>query len=322
MQPVVRSWLGEDRPKQYCTFVGTRSMFEHTVDRARSIVPDDNIVSVIGPGHRKFLFGNEQEKVPGLVVEQPRVLGTAPGVFLPSAYVMAAEPGATILLLPSDHFVYPEERFCHHLTRACELVESCPDRLVILGAIPDRPETDYGWIAPHGGGPIVSLTTSRQAKRVLHFREKPGLLEADALFREGCLWNTMIVAVKANTLWKLGQQYLPDLLNRLSAFRALLRAFRSRGLFLDAEGEVLARLYDDLKAADFSRDFLQRAADQMLVLPMEGVEWCDWGRPARVTETLGRLGRRPAFEAQRPPFVRFIHENLSSAKVPAQEVKT
>jgi hypothetical protein len=34
------------------------------------------------------------------------------------------------------------------------------------------------------------------------------------------------------------------------------------------------------------------------------------------------LGRRPAFEAQRPPFVRFIHENLSSAKVPAQEVKT
>ncbi len=31
MRPLIRSWIGENRPKQYCTFVGSRSMFQHTV---------------------------------------------------------------------------------------------------------------------------------------------------------------------------------------------------------------------------------------------------------------------------------------------------
>ena len=30
----IRRWLGYEKPKQYCTFVGSRSMFQHTLDRA------------------------------------------------------------------------------------------------------------------------------------------------------------------------------------------------------------------------------------------------------------------------------------------------
>ncbi|MDC8446861.1 MAG: hypothetical protein LV473_00735 [Nitrospira sp.] len=37
MKPLVQRWLGRHRPKQYCTFVGTRSMFQHTVDRAADV---------------------------------------------------------------------------------------------------------------------------------------------------------------------------------------------------------------------------------------------------------------------------------------------
>lgn len=33
LRPMVQSWLGQPRPKQYCTFLGTRSMLEHTLDR-------------------------------------------------------------------------------------------------------------------------------------------------------------------------------------------------------------------------------------------------------------------------------------------------
>jgi mannose-1-phosphate guanylyltransferase len=29
LKPMIQKWLGRDRPKQYCVFVGTRSMFEH-----------------------------------------------------------------------------------------------------------------------------------------------------------------------------------------------------------------------------------------------------------------------------------------------------
>jgi mannose-1-phosphate guanylyltransferase len=37
LQPVTERWLGEHRPKQYCTFVGTRSMLQHTLDRVKTL---------------------------------------------------------------------------------------------------------------------------------------------------------------------------------------------------------------------------------------------------------------------------------------------
>ena len=33
-RPFIQEWLGVAVPKQYCTFVGTRSMLQHTWDRA------------------------------------------------------------------------------------------------------------------------------------------------------------------------------------------------------------------------------------------------------------------------------------------------
>ena len=34
MTDFIQRWLGYPRPKQYCTFVGDRSLFQHTLDRA------------------------------------------------------------------------------------------------------------------------------------------------------------------------------------------------------------------------------------------------------------------------------------------------
>jgi hypothetical protein len=39
LRSVTERWLGEHRPKQYCTFVGTRSMMPHTLDRVKTVVP-------------------------------------------------------------------------------------------------------------------------------------------------------------------------------------------------------------------------------------------------------------------------------------------
>ena len=34
---LIRCWLGRPKPKQYCTFGGTRSLLQHTVDRAAKL---------------------------------------------------------------------------------------------------------------------------------------------------------------------------------------------------------------------------------------------------------------------------------------------
>ena len=295
MRPLIRDWLGEERPKQYCTFVGGRSMFKHTIDRACCIVPDEQVVTIVGQGHRKFLNGSSKERLPGVLLEQPGNLGTAPGIFLSVAYVLAVNPEATVIILPSDHFVHPENRFCDYVIRAFELAESHGDKVVLAAAIPDRAETDYGWIDPSEMEMHASRALLHGSKKVLSFREKPGVKEAHRLFRHGSLWNTMVIAVKAKTLWALGQQCLPEMMYEFNAFLLVLRAVREERLDGQYEARSLAHLYEELAPADFSRDILESVSNLSIVLPMDGVDWCDWGRPQRVTESLARLGREPLF---------------------------
>jgi mannose-1-phosphate guanylyltransferase len=49
---LVHRWLGRPKPKQYCAFVGTRSMFQHTLDRASRLTPPERMVTVVAHGHR------------------------------------------------------------------------------------------------------------------------------------------------------------------------------------------------------------------------------------------------------------------------------
>ena len=48
LRPQIKGWLGYHCPKQYCTFVGRRSMLQHTLDRAKQLVPADRIITVMG----------------------------------------------------------------------------------------------------------------------------------------------------------------------------------------------------------------------------------------------------------------------------------
>jgi mannose-1-phosphate guanylyltransferase len=286
-----------DRPKQYCTFVGTRTMLEHTLDRAHSMVSADQIVTVIGNGHRKFLDEPNRKTVPGLVVEQPINMGTAPGILLPTAHILEKDPNATIVVLPSDHFAYPESRLIEYIVRASECAEQYPRDLVLIGAVPDHPEIDYGWItaednpesawAEDGAIPLL---------RVSGFREKPDIDEAHALLRRNGLWNTMMIAVKAQTLWSLARHCLPQLTDSLDTFRRILRSVRTRRLDSTVEETALAHLYQNLEPADFSADVLEHIVRHILVLPMTDVAWCDWGRPRRITESLARLRKNAALD--------------------------
>lgn len=311
MRHMINYWLGGYRPKQYCTFVGSRSMLQHTIDRARSIVSEEHIVTIVGSGHNQFLNEFATAPVPGLVIEQPGNLGTAPGMLLPTAYVLAHNPEATVAFFPSDHFVYPEDQFCEHVRHAFEAAEKHSDKIILVGAIPDRAETEYGWIETGRDGIEGSGLRPYMPMKVIRFREKPGEDEARMLLGQGCLWNTMVIAVKAKTLWTLARQFLSEMMNDFDALLALLRAVRAGQLEARYESRALASIYANLAPADFSRDFLQHITGRTMVMPMEGVAWCDWGCPQRVVATLASLGRRPLFESED---YGFAVENINGKK--------
>gem|GEM_PF-6229518 len=51
MSPRIRCWRGCALPKQYCAFVGTRSMLRHTVDRTSRVVSPNQIITVVAKDH-------------------------------------------------------------------------------------------------------------------------------------------------------------------------------------------------------------------------------------------------------------------------------
>jgi mannose-1-phosphate guanylyltransferase len=191
--------------------------------------------------------------------------------------------------------VHPEDPFCAIILLAIELAEMHCDTIILVGEIPDRAETDYGWIAHADKQGDGHNTPSHGAMQVMYFQEKPGKKTAREMFKQGCLWNTMVMSVKAKTLWALGRQCLPGMMCNFDAFLLVLRAVREGRLAPFYEARALAMLYNELAPADFSRDILQNVSRQSRVLRMEGVDWCDWGRPQRVTGSLASLGRRPLF---------------------------
>ena len=284
LSALVHRWLGRPKPKQYCTFVGTRSMFQHTLDRALRLTPPDRIVSVVSRNHRHDALAQLDGRGGSTILFQPANRNTAAGVFLPLTYIRARAPQATAVLYPSDHFVYPEARFFETVRRALRVVKSWPNRVVMLGVAPDRLELDYGWIQP---GQSLADQSGEPVQDVRSFLEKPDAAQADAALRTGALWNTLVCAAKVELLWTLGWQCVPNI---MPLFERLGQAIGG-----PEEGRALDAIYRDMPAKNFSSDLLQRVPEKLAVIELTGVLWSDWGKPERIAETLRRIDRRPAF---------------------------
>jgi mannose-1-phosphate guanylyltransferase len=97
------------------------------------------------------------------------------------------------------------------------------------------------------------------------------------------------MAARGSMLREAGETFLPDLVRRLRTIREFWSS-EGQDPGFDAEQEALTLLetYHGLSRANFSRDVLQRCPSRAVVLPMADVEWSDWGKPERISETLAR----------------------------------
>ncbi|WP_455243946.1 sugar phosphate nucleotidyltransferase [Petrachloros mirabilis] len=291
LNPTIKRWLGEVIPKQYCTFTGSRSMLEHTIDRAMRLSPPAKVTTVVTRGQEPYA-----QKQAGLhgdsVIVQPANRDTAAGILLPLTYVRDQDAKGTVVVYPADHFVYPEEAFANVIRKAALAVEMMPERIVLLGVKPDRIEMDYGWITL---SEELGCYGKFRIWKVGNFVEKPTPAVQRSLCLERALWNTMILVGKVDTIWKLGWKCLPSTMRQFELFQQSIGS--------DREEAVLETLYRVMSARNFSKDILEQAPDHMMVMEMEGIAWNDWGRADRITESLRQIGKTPDFHPALTGFV-------------------
>jgi mannose-1-phosphate guanylyltransferase len=218
------------------------------------------------------------------VILQPSNRETAAGIFLGLSYVRAHDPQATVLIFPSDHFVYPEDAFIEMASSLARAARNLKHWVFLLGAPPDAPEPEYGWIQP---GAHLGCIDGCRVRGTQAFLEKPNLEGCKGAMRSGALWNTMVIAAKVKTLWSLGLRCFPEIMRLLEVY--------SDAIGTAQEDLVLERIYQVMPSRNFSAHLLQEFPERVAVMELRGVLWSDWRKPERIAETLRQIGREPVF---------------------------
>jgi mannose-1-phosphate guanylyltransferase len=283
----VHRWLGYHKPKQYCTFIGKRSMFQHTLDRADMLSSPHRRITVIARTHHQEALAQLEGRETGELIVQPENRDTAAGILLPLTHVLVRDPRATVLIYPSDHFVFPENRFATALEAAVRASDLLRERLILVTVSADRIDPDYGWIRPRLR---LGCIGEHSLHKVESFVEKPHLELARQIMLTGALWNTLIMVARAQTLWTLGWQIFPELMQPFERYGASIGTSN--------EGALRQSVYQRMPRFNFSSHLLARVPANIVALEMSGVLWSDWGRPERIANTLRQIGRDSEISAE------------------------
>ena len=287
MASFINRWTGSTMPKQFCTFVGTRSMFQHTLDRVSLICPLEKTVIVSQRNQQHYAHVQLRGRCVAKTILQPVNCETAPAIFAGLSYVRAYDPDAIVTIYPADHFIYPERRFAQTVESAINASATLRHRLVLLGVFPDKPERDYGIIQP---STPLGWSHGRRVRALESFLEKPrGTHDDGDTVGNGALWNTMILTAHLKRLWESGWRCLPQLMSLFERYSAAVGT--------SSEQSVLEEIYEKMPIINFSTELLERVPKDIAVMELTGVLWSDWGRPERVLEVLSCIGKQPAFSA-------------------------
>jgi len=263
LRSLVRLLHGDERPKQFATIIGERSLLQTTIERTTRIAPPWRTVVVVSTEYAALARKQLGVWSAVRVLVQPRNRGTAAGILLPLAWIRARDPHARVAIFPSDHHVADPVPFVSAVRTAL-----AAEGITLLGISGDRADTGLGWIEPERSAKFAVTAVAR-------FVEKPHRTVAQALLRRGALWNAFVIAASIPELWALAEASLPTLTAALDALGTL------------TDEAALQRLYETLAPSDFSRVVLERAPD-LSVIRVDGSGWADWGTPERIIESLER----------------------------------
>jgi mannose-1-phosphate guanylyltransferase/mannose-1-phosphate guanylyltransferase/mannose-6-phosphate isomerase len=250
-------------PKQLLSLVGPESLMAATARR----VSGDGFagpVIVCNQDHR-FLVEEQLAAigiVPEAIVIEPVARNTAPAIAAAAALLQARDPGALMLVLPSDHLIRDLPALSAAIATAALAAEA--GKLVTFGITPTAPETGYGYIRQ--AGPVESVPGAFKIER---FVEKPDLATAAGYLAEGeWSWNSGMFVFPADLM-----------LEELAEFEPAIAAGAAKSVEAGTKDGVVLRLNADLFGAVPSKSIdyaLMEKTGKSAIVPAN-LGWSDIG---------------------------------------------
>lgn len=249
-------------PKQFLPLLSQESLFRQTLVRVSDPARYAPPVAVANAAHEE-LCRQELAQSPGArLILEPIARNTAVAITMAAALVAKDQPGAVLLVLPSDHRIADLTAFHAAVARGRAAAEL--GQLVTFGITPTAPETGYGYLQAGEEWPGLNGVFA-----VARFKEKPALAAAQAMVADGRhFWNGGIFMFRADRF-----------LEECAALAPEVHAAGTRALAAGDTGTAISR--PDAEALrgcpDISVDYaIMERSEAIAMVPLDA-DWSDVG---------------------------------------------
>jgi len=187
-----------DRPKQFLSVFGGKSLIRQAVERLDGLVPRERILVVTAASLVKATRQELPELPRSNIVAEPCRRDTAAAVATACGVVerMGGED-AVAAILTADHLMKDVKAFRQVLSDAARAAAASDD-IVTMGVSPDYPATGFGYIQV---GAPMPLRTKTVFHRAVRFVEKPDAKTAARYLATGSyVWNAGMFVWKVSTM--------------------------------------------------------------------------------------------------------------------------
>ncbi len=252
----------KDKPKQFQKVFGSTTLIQETIARLAGLIPPERCLIVTNERYVDLV----QEQLPRVpsenILAEPISRNTAPCIAYAARVLKDRDPGAIMVVLPSDHVIKHVGSFHNVLNTAINKAKE-PGTLLTIGITPTHPATGYGYVQFDRQFEKDSDDELR-ALPVRTFAEKPDVETAERFIDSGdFLWNSGMFIWSADAILDNVSRHLPT----------VHRAFANCGD--SASRKEVAEAFEQSPSISIDYGVMERAHDVFVVPGSFG--WSDVG---------------------------------------------
>ena len=261
-----------EHPKQFIDLLECgKTMIQLTYERYRAVDPNAAFWVVTSADYEHFIL----EQLPDIprehILLEPEPRNTAPCVAWATWKILSEDPGATVVVTPSDAWV--QDISAHAATlRAALAFAQGNEAVVCIGIEPTSPHTGYGYIR-------IAAGSDRQSPvKVASFTEKPDLDTAKRYLAEGgYLWNAGVFVFRAEVMEGELRTFAPQISGKMNE---LAKSFGTA-----SEAAETCRIFPQCER--ISIDYAVMEKSSLIYCVPAAWAWSDLGSFAAIEAVLG-----------------------------------
>ena len=250
-------------PKQVRPFLDTDTLLQKTIQRLESVIERDRIFILKHEQYRNLVASQTETIAPANIICEPSRRDNAPAICLATMTIAERDPDGLIGICGADAYIANEDRYKDILSSIPDILLAHPNEGVLLGVVPQYPETGYGYIEYEISN-IKYQISNTCVYTVKRFVEKPDIETAkDYIKQENFLWNPLQFFFTVKHLLSLYEQYAPEIYTGVQAMMQIEDEDKKRNI------------YDALPAISIDYAIMEKIPD-LLVIPAD-IGWLDIG---------------------------------------------